>query len=186
MSIKLFLATFAAVFLAELGDKTQLATMTLTAENSNSRWIIFGGAASALVLTTLLGVIFGDVISRLVPPKIIKIGAAILFIGIGVFMLVSKEKPVEERYGLLIQELRKVEAASKAGCVQCERFQTVLRKLENAKDAPLQQAISFLRIDIAQAKPPKDCDDCTAKRIDGLYHKLSSGDKCKKQSPPTT
>lgn len=173
MPFKLFLATFAAVFLAELGDKTQLATMTLTAENSHSKWIIFGGAACALVLTTLLGVMFGEAISRVVPPKVIKIGAAVLFIGIGIFMLVSKEKPVEARYGLLIQELQKVKAASTAGCVECERFQNVLRKLESAQDSSLKQAVSFLQIDLALAKPPKDCDGCTAKKINTMFDELS-------------
>jgi len=184
LDYRLFLATFAAVFLAELGDKTQLATMTLTAENSQSKWIIFGGASLALCLTTLLGVMFGEAVARIVPPKVIKIGAAVLFIGIGVFMLVSKEKPVESRYGALIHELQVIRAKSEAGCVQCEKFQAALRRLESANDRPLAQAVSFLTIDIARAKPARSCESCTAERVDRMFDDAQKEVECKSQSAP--
>ena len=87
MDFKLLLTTFGTIFLAELGDKTQLATFAFSAE-SNSRLAVFLGSASALVLTSLLGVLFGAAVSRLMPPHYMKIGAGTLFIILGLWMLV--------------------------------------------------------------------------------------------------
>ena len=87
MDFKTVFTTFGMIFLAELGDKTQLATFTFAAESS-SRWAVFVGSAGALVLTSLLGVVFGSVVHKLVPPQMIKTGAAVLFIVLGLWMLI--------------------------------------------------------------------------------------------------
>jgi putative Ca2+/H+ antiporter (TMEM165/GDT1 family) len=87
MHFKLILTTFGLVFLAELGDKTQLATFCLSAE-TGSRISVFLGAAGALVLSSLIAVLFGGAISKLIPPHFIKIGAGAFFIGVGLWMLV--------------------------------------------------------------------------------------------------
>lgn len=87
MDFKTVFTTFGMIFLAELGDKTQLATFTFAAESS-SRWAVFIGSAGALVLTSLLGVLFGSVVHKLVPPQMIKTGAAVLFIVLGLWMLI--------------------------------------------------------------------------------------------------
>ena len=92
MDLKTLFTTFGMIFLAELGDKTQLATFAFSA-NSSSRWAVFLGSAGALVLTSLLAVVFGSVVHKLVPPQMIKTGAAILFIIMGLWMLIfSGEK----------------------------------------------------------------------------------------------
>jgi putative Ca2+/H+ antiporter (TMEM165/GDT1 family) len=88
MDIKVLLMTFGMIFLAELGDKTQLATFTFAAE-SKSRLAVFIGSAGALVLTSLLAVLFGSVIARVVPTHYIKMVAGALFVFLGVWMLVS-------------------------------------------------------------------------------------------------
>lgn len=88
MDFKLLLTTFGMIFLAELGDKTQLATFAFSA-NSSSRLAVFLGSASALVLTSLLGVVFGGLVGRLVPPHAIKIGAGSLFVVLGLWMLLT-------------------------------------------------------------------------------------------------
>jgi putative Ca2+/H+ antiporter (TMEM165/GDT1 family) len=80
--------TFAMVFLAELGDKTQLAALAMTAR-SRSPVAVFLGAVGALVLATFLGVALGQGVSRLVPPHYIQRAAAISFLAIGAFMLLS-------------------------------------------------------------------------------------------------
>jgi putative Ca2+/H+ antiporter (TMEM165/GDT1 family) len=87
MDLKLLLTTFATIFLAELGDKTQLATLAFSAEGK-SRLAVFIGSAGALVLTSLLGVVFGAAVAKLVPPNYIKIGAGALFVILGLWMLV--------------------------------------------------------------------------------------------------
>jgi putative Ca2+/H+ antiporter (TMEM165/GDT1 family) len=88
MDLKLLFTTFATIFLAELGDKTQLATLAFSAEGK-SRLAVFIGSAGALVLTSLLGVIFGAAIAKVIPPNYIKIGAGVLFLILGFWMLFS-------------------------------------------------------------------------------------------------
>lgn len=84
-----FLSTFGLVFLAELGDKTQLATMLLVAQEKSPA-AVFAGSASALVLSSFIGVVAGLAITKVVPTSFIQTGAAIAFITIGVLMLVGK------------------------------------------------------------------------------------------------
>jgi putative Ca2+/H+ antiporter (TMEM165/GDT1 family) len=84
---KLFASTFAAIFLAELGDKTQLATLSLA--SGGSRWVVFAGAALALVASSALAVLAGEAVARVVPPVWIKRGAGALFVVLGVLMLVK-------------------------------------------------------------------------------------------------
>jgi putative Ca2+/H+ antiporter (TMEM165/GDT1 family) len=87
MDFKILLTTFWVIFLAELGDKTQLATFAFAVE-TKSRFAVFLGSAGALILTSLLAVIFGSVISRLVPAHYVKIGAGGLFVLLGLWMLI--------------------------------------------------------------------------------------------------
>lgn len=91
MDIKVLMTTFGMIFLAELGDKTQLATLTFAAE-SKSRLAVFLGSAGALALTSLLAVAFGSVVGRFIPPHYIKIGAGVLFIVLGCWMLLVPGK----------------------------------------------------------------------------------------------
>jgi len=88
MDLKLMFTTFGMIFLAELGDKTQLATMAFAAEG-RSLSAVFIGSAGALVLTSLLGVVFGASIAKVIPPNYIKAGAGVLFVVLGLWMLFS-------------------------------------------------------------------------------------------------
>ncbi|MCM1984289.1 TMEM165/GDT1 family protein [Lyngbya confervoides] len=80
---KEFFATFLTIFAAEFGDKTQLATLMMTAE-SHSPWVVFAGAASALVMTSLVGVLVGRWLARHIPEKTLEIltGASLLVIAL--------------------------------------------------------------------------------------------------------
>lgn len=84
MDVKLLVTTFGAIFLAELGDKTQLATMAL-ATSAESRWAVFLGAALALVATSALAVLFGGAISKVVPEEWMRRIAGGIFIILGIF-----------------------------------------------------------------------------------------------------
>jgi putative Ca2+/H+ antiporter (TMEM165/GDT1 family) len=88
MDLRILFTTFGMIFLAELGDKTQLATLAFAAE-SKSRIAVFIGSACALVLTSLLAVILGSAVVRFVPANYIKIGAGTLFIVLGLWMIVT-------------------------------------------------------------------------------------------------
>ena len=88
MDLKILLTTFGMIFLAELGDKTQLATFSFAAE-SKSRLAVFLGSAGALVLTSLLAVVLGSGVSKLVPANYIRTGAGALFVFLGLWMILS-------------------------------------------------------------------------------------------------
>ena len=89
MEWKLFTSTFAVVFIAELGDKTQLATLSLAAGGS-SRWIVFLGSALALVASAAIAVIVGAALVKVIPPIWLKRGAGVIFIVLGVMYLFDK------------------------------------------------------------------------------------------------
>ena len=88
--LRAFLTVFTTVFLAEMGDKTQLATMLFSAEAKVSKWLIFCAAALALVLTSAIGVLVGAQIEKLVSPRNLKIVAGVGFVVIGLWTLFSK------------------------------------------------------------------------------------------------
>jgi Ca2+/H+ antiporter, TMEM165/GDT1 family len=89
MDWKLMLTTFAAVFVAELGDKTQLATLSL-ASGKVSRVAVFVGSATALVCTSLIAVLAGAAVSRYVPESYLRRAAGVIFVILGVIYLVKK------------------------------------------------------------------------------------------------
>jgi putative Ca2+/H+ antiporter (TMEM165/GDT1 family) len=89
MDLKLLFSTFSLVFLAELGDKTQLATLSLAA-SGKSRLAVFLGAAAALVLTSSIAVLAGASVARVVPEVWIHRVAGAGFIIMGVLFLAGK------------------------------------------------------------------------------------------------
>ena len=88
MDKELFWATLGTVFLAELGDKTQLAAMTATAR-SGAMWTVFFAACTALILATAVGVTVGSVIFKFVPVQLVKYLAGAAFIAVGVWVMVK-------------------------------------------------------------------------------------------------
>jgi putative Ca2+/H+ antiporter (TMEM165/GDT1 family) len=90
MDLKLLLSTFSLVFLAELGDKTQLATLSLSA-SGKSRLAVFAGASLALIATSALGVLLGAAVARVVPAVWIQRAAGVAFVVMGVLLLLGRE-----------------------------------------------------------------------------------------------
>lgn len=89
MDWKLFVSTFAAIFVAEIGDKTQLATLSF-ASAGRSRWVVFCASALALVATSAIAVVAGEALSRAIPPIWIRRGAGVLFLVLGVVFLATR------------------------------------------------------------------------------------------------
>jgi putative Ca2+/H+ antiporter (TMEM165/GDT1 family) len=87
MDWKIFATVFSSVFIAELGDKTQLATLLFASEKEISKWIVFAGASLALIVTSAMGVIAGSAISHYVSEKTLHYVAGVGFIAIGVWTL---------------------------------------------------------------------------------------------------
>lgn len=90
MDPRLFATVFASVFVAELGDKTQLATLLYSARAGNPKLTVFAASASALVLTSAIGVLAGGWVSQHVSPRLLQWAAGIGFIAIGVWILWSQ------------------------------------------------------------------------------------------------
>jgi putative Ca2+/H+ antiporter (TMEM165/GDT1 family) len=89
MDWKIFMTTMGTIFLAELGDKTQLAAILMTSKTGRPLSVFFG-AIIALSLVTLIGVVFGEGLISIIPQNILKKGAALAFISVGVLMFFGK------------------------------------------------------------------------------------------------
>jgi len=89
MDWRVFLTTFGVIFLAEMGDKTQLAAMTMAAQTKRP-WTVFIGSALALTAVSAIGVVVGSVVGSYIPLIWIKRAAAVAFIVIGILILMDK------------------------------------------------------------------------------------------------
>jgi putative Ca2+/H+ antiporter (TMEM165/GDT1 family) len=87
MDLKLFAVVFGTIFVAELGDKTQPATLLYAADAENPKLTVFAASALALVLTSAIGVLAGSAVSQYVSPKVVSWIAGIGFIAIGLWIL---------------------------------------------------------------------------------------------------
>lgn len=87
MDFKVLLTVFGAVFVAELGDKTQLATMLFAADREVSKLTVFAGASLALIVASGLGVLAGGVVSQYVSERVLQWVAGAGFIAIGIWTL---------------------------------------------------------------------------------------------------
>ncbi len=89
MNLQLFATVFATVFIAELGDKTQLATLLYAAEARNPKLTIFLASASALVLASAIGVLAGALVAQHVSSRTLSYVAGGGFIAIGIWTMVT-------------------------------------------------------------------------------------------------
>ncbi len=87
MHLRVFVTVFATIFIAELGDKTQLATLRYAADAENPKLTVFAASTSALVLASALGVLGGVISSRYVTPKVLSWIAGIGFVAIGIWTI---------------------------------------------------------------------------------------------------
>ena len=78
------------VFLAEIGDKTQLATLLFSADAKVSKWAVFLGSATALTLAAAIGVLVGSQIERVVSPRVLRLVAGAGFVAIGLWTMAAR------------------------------------------------------------------------------------------------
>lgn len=91
MDLKLFALVFSSIFVAELGDKTQIATLLYASDAANAKWTVFAASATALIVTSALGVLAGSVVSAYTDPKLVRWLAGVGFIAVGIWILVVHE-----------------------------------------------------------------------------------------------
>ena len=89
MDWRVFLTTFGIIFLAEMGDKTQIAAMTMAAEKKRP-WEVFIAASLALTAVSAIGVVVGTALGHYLPVEWIKRIAGAAFVVIGVLILIGK------------------------------------------------------------------------------------------------
>lgn len=87
MEWKLFATVFASIFIAELADKTQMVTLLFAADSAVSKWVVFAGSASALVVASAMGVLAGGLLSQFINVKMMSIIAGTGFMLIGAWAL---------------------------------------------------------------------------------------------------
>ncbi len=96
MEWKTVATVFGALFLAELGDKTQLAILSFTA-GGRPAWSVFLGASLALVVSAATAVLLGQALLQVVPPAILRLAAAALFVVVGVLVGVEATRELRAR-----------------------------------------------------------------------------------------
>lgn len=87
MDYRMLVTVFTAVFVAELGDKTQLATLLFASEREVSGWTVFAGASAALVTASAIGVLAGSLLSQHINPRYLHYLAGAGFVAIGIWTL---------------------------------------------------------------------------------------------------
>ncbi len=87
MELKVFITIFAAVFVAELGDKTQLATMLFAADKAVGKWTVFLAASTALIVASAIGVLAGSLLSAYISERVLSYIAGTGFMVIGAWTL---------------------------------------------------------------------------------------------------
>ena len=89
MNYKILFTIFTTVFLAELGDKTQLATMVFASDKDVSKWTVFLGSSLALIAASAIGVLVGSIAAEYINERYLNIAAGICFILIGIWTLIK-------------------------------------------------------------------------------------------------
>lgn len=150
MDWKIFFGTFGLMFLAELGDKTQLTALAFSA-GSKSTWSVFFGASLALVLSTLLAVILGSLLNTqtLVPLSVIKLTAGILFLIFGVLIIrEALVKPKEEKQAQAVSVsgggLLARTALQSAAAFESASVENYLRAVEGVENDSLKELLNSL------------------------------------------
>lgn len=91
MDPKLFATVFATIFIAELGDKTQLATLLYASDAAHPRVTVFAASAAALIASSALAVLAGSILSQHLDPRIIRWVAGLGFIAVGLWVLLAQD-----------------------------------------------------------------------------------------------
>jgi putative Ca2+/H+ antiporter (TMEM165/GDT1 family) len=91
MDLRLFATVFSTIFVAELGDKTQLATLLYASDASHPKLTVFAASAAALVLTSALGVLAGSLVAEHLSPRTVRWVAGFGFIGVGLWVLLARD-----------------------------------------------------------------------------------------------
>jgi putative Ca2+/H+ antiporter (TMEM165/GDT1 family) len=91
LDFKLFATVFSTVFVAELGDKTQLATLLYASDASHPKLTVFAASAAALIATSGIAVLAGSVVAEYIDPRVVRWVAGLGFVAVGLWVLIAGE-----------------------------------------------------------------------------------------------
>jgi putative Ca2+/H+ antiporter (TMEM165/GDT1 family) len=166
---EIFLFTFAAIFVAELGDKTQLATMSLAAGNRHGRWAVFVGAAVALTATSALACLAGRLVGQYLDPRIMKAAAAVLFAVLGVVFLAGRAEKGTAEFAWLAEQIEKLYADR--ACAQCVRLARFLEHVETIGSKSVNEKIAELRRGRGSCSQEACGRDCPIDALHEQWHR---------------
>ncbi len=155
--------TFGAVFLAELGDKTQLATLSLAAGNRGTRWPIFFGAAIALTLSAGLACLLGGLLGHTLQSRYLSLGAAVLFILLGVAFLRGHAEKGRKEFQWLVHRIEQIYEDPR--CRRCPRLMRFLEEIEAIGSETVSKQISPLLLPRDQWSEADCSRDCEVDRL---------------------
>ncbi len=149
MNARLFFTTFLMIFLAELGDKTQLSVIGRVTDPT-TKWIVFAASSLALVCSTLIAVQCGGLLARTIEPRMIKTGAGVLFLVIGALTLVDGLRPAHKPVS---EKPTGMSAVGRLVLAQATRFETIAaRDYRALADRTANPAIRAVLIKLADSE----------------------------------
>jgi len=157
---------FAAIFLAELGDKTQLATLSLAAGHRHARWVVFAGASAALVAAAGLACLVGGALGAVVRSGYLSLGAAAIFMALGVAFLMGWAEKGRREFAWLVRRIDELYEDQR--CRRCRRFMEFLTHVRAVGSDVVTRKVDERLVPRQQWEDRPCCDDC---RVDVLHRK---------------
>jgi len=161
-----FAFTFVMIFVAELGDKTQLATLSLAAGHRRARWVVFAGASAALVLAAGLACLVGGALGAVVRSGYLSLGAAAIFTVLGVAFLMGWAEKGRREFAWLVERIDELYEDER--CRHCARFMEFLEHVRAMDSDIVSEKVAQRLVPREQWDEDGCCDDC---RVDVLHRK---------------
>lgn len=164
-----FALAFAAVFVAELGDKTQLATLSLAAGNRRARWVVFAGSSVALVAAAALACLVGGLVGRHLQSRYLTLAAAVVFAGLGAAFLLGRAEKGRREFAWLVREIQKTYRDEQ--CRRCPRFMRFLEHIRAIGSETVSETVDQLLLP-ADQQERTECDRrCVIDTLHQRWHR---------------
>lgn len=161
-----FAFTFVAIFVAELGDKTQLATLSLAAGNRHARWVVFAGSATALTAASALACLLGGVLGEHLESRYLSLAAAAIFAVLGLFFLLGRAEKGRREFAWLVKQIEQLYEDEQ--CRTCPRLMAFLEHVRAIGSSAVSQQVDRLLRPRSEWQT-HGCDrPC---RVDGLHRR---------------